>query len=422
MQKWVAVSGTIALFLVFFMGGALAADITISTYNSVYYITSSDTSITIEDHLTVKLVGSSVATYNLSINCGQGVSLTLQDVHVASSSGCALSFAGSSNNLILIGSNSLSSGSSYPGINVEFPAVLTISGDGSVAATGGSFGAGIGSGFMHNIGTITVSSGTITATGGDFGAGIGGGEWGDGGNITISGGRIIAKGGSVASGIGGGLHGDGTNIAISGGVVYAQSSALSAMDDIGAGSGSLTISGTAAVFLKNDTSLAPTLLDSHVHKTTSDVNSPMQVVDGTIYGITRTGISPWNSATGGYFVLYSLVYNANGGYGSVPDSATHFSAQTIVNPSSGMSRSGYVFSSWNTAADGSGTEYAAGDRITLTAPSRTLYAQWRMSSPAMPKTGDSSQPLLWLFTMLGALGGLNILWFTSQRRKHTGRA
>ena len=43
-----------------------------------------------------------------------------------------------------------------------------------------------------------------------------------------------------------------------------------------------------------------------------------------------------------------------------------------------FTRENYTFNGWNPAADGSGTSYADGDNITLTADT-TLYAQWRCS-------------------------------------------
>jgi hypothetical protein len=54
--------------------------------------------------------------------------------------------------------------------------VITVSG-GTVTATGGTLGAGIGGG-SGGFGVITVSGGTVTATGVDGGAGIGGGSGG----------------------------------------------------------------------------------------------------------------------------------------------------------------------------------------------------------------------------------------------------
>lgn len=50
-------------------------------------------------------------------------------------------------------------------------------------------------------------------------------------------------------------------------------------------------------------------------------------------------------------------------------------------------RKGYSFVGWNTAKDGSGTSYAAGDKVELSAPV-TLYAQWKKDEPA-PKPSDT---------------------------------
>lgn len=50
-------------------------------------------------------------------------------------------------------------------------------------------------------------------------------------------------------------------------------------------------------------------------------------------------------------------------------------------------RKGYSFVGWNTAKDGFGTSYAAGDKVELSAPV-TLYAQWKKDEPA-PKPSDN---------------------------------
>ena len=55
-------------------------------------------------------------------------------------------------------------------------------------------------------------------------------------------------------------------------------------------------------------------------------------------------------------------------------------------------RGDYSFEGWNTAADGSGTSYAAGDKVELTAPV-TLYAQWKKNEPApKPTEPEPSKP------------------------------
>lgn len=110
-------------------------------------------------------------------------------------------------------------------------------GAGSLTATGGTSGAGIGGGFAGTANNITISGGTVDATGGSHGAGIGGGgnsyqsAAGSASNITISGDKthVTATGGLWGAGIGGGAGGgvknstagNASNIIISGGTVIA---------------------------------------------------------------------------------------------------------------------------------------------------------------------------------------------------------
>ena len=94
---------------------------------------------------------------------------------------------------------------------------------GTVTATGGKLGAGIGGGDHQNGGTITINGGNVIATGGSYGAGIGGGSESNGGTITINGGIVIATGKDGGAGIGGGGGGNGGTITINGGTVTAIS-------------------------------------------------------------------------------------------------------------------------------------------------------------------------------------------------------
>ena len=80
---------------------------------------------------------------------------------------------------------------------------------------------------------------------------------------------------------------------------------------------------------------------------------------------------------------YSVIYNANFGENATrPDgenvTQVYATAYTIGVDANGFVRENYIFLGWNTAADGSGTAYAPGDGISLTAEdnTRTLYAQW----------------------------------------------
>ena len=101
---------------------------------------------------------------------------------------------------------------------------------GTVNASGGRLAAGIGGGFRGRGSHIYIYGGNIDAQGGDTGAGIGGGSWTtkqdmDGINaasdIVISGGRVSARGQYNCAGIGGGQYVPARNITITGGHVSA---------------------------------------------------------------------------------------------------------------------------------------------------------------------------------------------------------
>jgi hypothetical protein len=72
---------------------------------------------------------------------------------------------------------------------------------------------------------------------------------------------------------------------------------------------------------------------------------------------------------------YTLAYNANGGAGSMTSISVDYGA-TVTLAASAFSRTDYVQTKWNTAADGSGTDYALGGSFTMGAGNVTLYAQW----------------------------------------------
>ena len=158
----------------------------------------------------------------------------------------ALSVQGKGNvEIELDGNNELKSGKGRAGLEKTSTGTLTLKDDnkeaGSLTATGGYNGAGIGGGNGDGAENITITGGTVTATGGSSGAGIGGGREGKGENITITGGssgsgeNITINGGEVTAsggdnwddcgaGIGGGNGGVGKNITITGGTVNAAGS------------------------------------------------------------------------------------------------------------------------------------------------------------------------------------------------------
>ena len=147
-------------------------------------------------------------------------------------------------NLILKGTNTLKGGNMRAAIEVLEGCTLTISGDGSLKATGGG-GAGIGASRMKNgsLGTIEINGGNIEAYGGGMAAGIGGSVdsgnniegdvvVGGKGTIVINNGTVYAQGGHGSynrdprnvyggAGIGGGAYGCVDRIEINGGKVTA---------------------------------------------------------------------------------------------------------------------------------------------------------------------------------------------------------
>jgi len=257
--------------------------------------------------------------------------------------------------------------------------VINITG-GIIEATSNGYGAGIGGGGLDGDGgNITISGGTIVATGGDAGAGIGGSGYGAG-IITISGGTVTAKGGGISAyggspGIGCGVWSSGGTVNFTGGVVFAEAGPFEKngryAKDVGGGAQSssdctLDISNTVALFLKNNRCVTPTTT-THTHHTVSGHSA-----NSAAYGIPV----PWSGSFGAYLRLYTLSYNANNGNGTAPSSVTqHIGTSVSVANRGSLSRVGYTFSGWNTAANKEGSSYNAGSTFTFL-DNTTLYAAW----------------------------------------------
>ena len=202
----------------------------------------------------IKSNGSSTASSNtVTIHADEGktVNVTLDNVNINTSKTgeAAVSVTGKGDtNIELNGNNTLTSGSGHAGLEhnkTDTSGELTIQDNnkdgGSLKATGGQFGAGIGGGDVNDA-QVKITGGKITATGGEYGAGIGGGFKGSG-DVTISGGEIHANGGSYSAGIGGGDYSSG-KVTISDGEINATGGYLGA--GIGGGekgSGDVTITG-----------------------------------------------------------------------------------------------------------------------------------------------------------------------------------
>jgi uncharacterized repeat protein (TIGR02543 family) len=102
---------------------------------------------------------------------------------------------------------------------------------------------------------------------------------------------------------------------------------------------------------------------------------------GTTYTYTVTatnsvGTSP--TASGSFSIAgnQTVVFDSNGGTGTMSSQAANTSTALTANT---FSRTGYSFTGWNTAANGSGTAYADGATYAFSAGT-TLYAQWSGST------------------------------------------
>lgn len=194
------------------------------------------------------ITGSATTSNTISVVGGtQNITLANVNIDVSSSGCCAFSIMpGAVVNLTLSGSNSLTSGSVYAGLQVPKGAELFISGGGSdfLSAAGGyvdgGSGAGIGSQKNTDSGTIHILGGSITATGRFWCAGLGGGFAGNCGTVYISGGSVTATAsGRGGAGLGGGANANGGTVYISGGIVRATSNSQDA-SGIGGGSADST--------------------------------------------------------------------------------------------------------------------------------------------------------------------------------------
>lgn len=77
--------------------------------------------------------------------------------------------------------------------------------------------------------------------------------------------------------------------------------------------------------------------------------------------------------------VYALLYDANGAdSGTVPTPLYKMAGDsaTMAANSGGLSKLGYSFSGWNTASNGTGTDYVVGQAIVMPAADITLYAKW----------------------------------------------
>ena len=125
-----------------------------------------------------------------------------------------------------------------------------------------------------------------------------------------------------------------------------------------------------------------------------------------VAGFVHDRLGVLDRAFGGDIAM--LYYDANGGVGYVFNREIAFVGDSVtvvpvrVEDTRINAPAGMAFGCWNTKADGTGTTYLPGDRITLTAGTTTLYAMWEPAAaqPEEPSGEDGDARPAWLQAIL----------------------
>ena len=173
------------------------------------------------------IITGTTASNTIAVETGIQANITLINVSVVLSNGCAFHInGGASVNLTLLGTgtNRFSSCADHAGIHLAADSSLSIASNSTATliAQGGSGGAGIGGGLSGASGIIAIRGGTVQATGGLNAAGMGGGSGGSCIAVVVEGtAKVVATGGDYGPGIGSGFGGA-TNLVTIGGSAVVQ--------------------------------------------------------------------------------------------------------------------------------------------------------------------------------------------------------
>jgi len=82
---------------------------------------------------------------------------------------------------------------------------------------------------------------------------------------------------------------------------------------------------------------------------------------------------------------YSVTYNGNGNTGGfAPVDSNKYEKDvtvTVLENTGNLAKTGYIFSAWNTEADGSGADYGNGSKFSMGSSDLVLYAKWVLIPP-----------------------------------------
>ncbi len=158
-------------------------------------------------------------------------------------------------------------------------------------------------------------------------------------------------------------------------IAFSPGADRSDIDVIPAGSTLLdSVSGDAAVDGSFSTINLEFIVDPVTHSAEIGKDFGLRFIGGSTSAIIDDVIITSSGAT-----TYSVTYSGNGSDGGTPPtddtSYSNGAAVTILGNTSSLTKSGFSFVGWNTAADGSGMSYSAADTFSIT-QGVTLHAQW----------------------------------------------
>jgi plastocyanin len=285
----------------------------------------STTSVTLLQSITVAAATLEMSAPSVQLNLF-GFTLTTYNFTVDSGSALTIIDSTGTTGTLIADASALTNDA---GIQVPAGASLDIK-SGTVTATGGLAGAGIGGPqFFVAAGAITVDGGTVTANGGGFGAGIGGGRGEPATTVTINGGTVTANGGGGAgdgaAGIGSGSDMNGVaagTININGGNVTANGGVGPTTSGAGIGGGSVDAPGghvtiTAGTVHANGGSSSPNFGSAAIGGSDGGAGGSLDIQGGTVTangGLDSAGIGGSDSA-GATVTVEGGTITATGGFG-----------------------------------------------------------------------------------------------------------
>ena len=117
----------------------------------------------------------------------------------------------------------------------------------------------------------------------------------------------------------------------------------------------------------------------------------------SVFNITHGHVQTYKNGAGNIYLAklyyticpsnYTITYNGNTSDGGSTASTSGPLPLTIAN--NGFTKTDYTFNGWNTASDGTGISYAAGDNYN-TSSDLTLYAQWVLTCSEVSDAGTIS--------------------------------